>query len=145
MNINIERIDRNSVYFQRLVELGIKLWPDNSYNDLYDEFKNSNHIFFGATFNNYLIGFIQISIRTDYVNGSTNSPVGFIEGIFVDENYRKKGIARKLVDRAVCYFKNEGIKEIASDVLIDNIDSQNFHKSIGFEEIERVVCYIKRI
>ena len=46
MNINIERIDRNSVYFQRLVELGIKLWPDNSYNDLYDEFKNSNHIFF---------------------------------------------------------------------------------------------------
>lgn len=145
MNINIERIDRNSVYFQRLVELGIKLWPDNSYNDLYDEFKNSNHIFFGATFNNYLIGFIQISIRTDYVNGSTNSPVGFIEGIFVDENYRKKGIARKLVDRAVSYFKNEGIKEIASDVLIDNIDSQNFHKSIGFEEIERVVCYIKRI
>ncbi|HHX00887.1 MAG TPA: GNAT family N-acetyltransferase [Acholeplasmataceae bacterium] len=145
MNINIERIDRNSVYFQRLVELGIKLWPDNSYNDLYDEFKNSNHIFFGATFNNYLIGFIQISIRTDYVNGSTTSPVGFIEGIFVDENYRKKGIARKLVDRAVSYFKNEGIKEIASDVLIDNIDSQNFHKSIGFEEIERVVCYIKRI
>lgn len=145
MNINIERIDSNSVYFQRLVELGIKLWPDNSYNDLYDEFKNSNHIFFGATFNNYLIGFIQISIRTDYVNGSTNSPVGFIEGIFVDENYRKKGIARKLVDRAVSYFKNEGIKEIASDVLIDNIDSQNFHKSIGFEEIERVVCYIKRI
>lgn len=145
MNINIEIIDRNSVYFQRLVELGIKLWPDNSYNDLYDEFKNSNHIFFGATFNNYLIGFIQISIRTDYVNGSTNSPVGFIEGIFVDENYRKKGIARKLVDRAVSYFKNEGIKEIASDVLIDNIDSQNFHKSIGFEEIERVVCYIKRI
>lgn|SRR5690554_581457 len=145
MNINVERIDRNSVYFQRLVELGIKLWPDNSYNDLYDEFKNSNHIFFGATFNNYLIGFIQISIRTDYVNGSTTSPVGFIEGIFVDENYRKKGIARKLVDRAVSYFKNEGIKEIASDVLIDNIDSQNFHKSIGFEEIERVVCYIKRI
>lgn len=145
MNINIEIIDRNSVYFQRLVELGIKLWPDNSYNDLYDEFKNSNHIFFGATFNNYLIGFIQISIRTDYVNGSTTSPVGFIEGIFVDENYRKKGIARKLVDRAVSYFKNEGIKEIASDVLIDNIDSQNFHKSIGFEEIERVVCYIKRI
>lgn len=145
MNINIERIDRNSVYFQRLVELGIKLWPDNSYNDLYDEFKNSNHIFFGATFKNYLIGFIQISIRTDYVNGSTTSPVGFIEGIFVDENYRKKGIARKLVDRAVSYFKNEGIKEIASDVLIDNIDSQNFHKSIGFEEIERVVCYIKRI
>lgn len=145
MNINIERIDRNSVYFQRLVELGIKLWPDNSHNDLYDEFKNSNHIFFGATFNNYLIGFIQISIRTDYVNGSTTSPVGFIEGIFVDENYRKKGIARKLVDRAVSYFKNEGIKEIASDVLIDNIDSQNFHKSIGFEEIERVVCYIKRI
>lgn len=145
MNINIEIIDRNSVYFQRLVELGIKLWPDNSHNDLYDEFKNSNHIFFGATFNNYLIGFIQISIRTDYVNGSTTSPVGFIEGIFVDENYRKKGIARKLVDRAVSYFKNEGIKEIASDVLIDNIDSQNFHKSIGFEEIERVVCYIKRI
>src|SRR5690554_1195282 len=101
--------------------------------------------FFGATFNNYLIGFIQISIRTDYVNGSTNSPVGFIEGIFVDENYRKKDIARKLVDRADSYFKNEGIKEIASDVLIDNIDSQNFHKSIGFEEIERVVCYIKRI
>ena len=30
------------------------------------------------------IGFIEGSIRSDYVNGTETSPVGFVEGIYVD-------------------------------------------------------------
>ncbi len=42
------------------------------------------------------LGFIEGSIRTDYVNGTESSPVGFIEGIYVVPAGRRKGGARQL-------------------------------------------------
>ena len=38
-------------------------------------------------------GFAQCQLRHDYVEGTDSSPVGYLEGIFVTERYRHKGIA----------------------------------------------------
>ena len=40
------------------------------------------------------IGFIEGSIRGDYVNGTETSPVGFVEGVYVSPAWRRKGVAR---------------------------------------------------
>src|SRR6187431_3763066 len=44
------------------------------------------------------LGFIEGSIRTDYVNGTETSPVGFVEGVYVAPPWRRQGIARLLFD-----------------------------------------------
>src|SRR5947207_3770431 len=44
------------------------------------------------------IGFIEGSIRGDYVNGTESSPVGFVEGVYVISAWRRRGIARQLFE-----------------------------------------------
>lgn len=40
------------------------------------------------------VGFAQCQLRHDYVEGTSHSPVGYLEGIFVLPPYRGRGVAR---------------------------------------------------
>lgn len=91
------------------------------------------------------IGFINLSIRNDYVEGSSSNGVGYIEGIYVCEPHRRNQIAYKLVTYAVSFFKSMGLTEIASDTEIENDMSQIFHKAIGFKEVSVIKHYIMKI
>ena len=70
-----------------LAELAIQLWDDNTLDALNAEFSesiNSNQaVFFIKYEDNIPVGFAQCSLRTDYVEGTETSPVGYLEGIFV--------------------------------------------------------------
>jgi aminoglycoside 6'-N-acetyltransferase I len=90
------------------------------------------------------IGFIEGSIRGDYVNGTETSPVGFVEGVFVIPAWRCKGIARQLFAAIGDWARARGCRELASDALLANEASQRAHRSLGFEETERVV-YFRRM
>jgi aminoglycoside 6'-N-acetyltransferase I len=92
-----------------------------------------------------LVGFINGSIRVDYVEGSSQSPTGYIEGIYIEEKYRKQGLAKELVDYVAGWAKKKGCVELASDVEDFNHTSIAFHKAIGLEEVNRIVCFIKKI
>lgn len=43
------------------------------------------------------IGFAQCGLRHDYVEGTESSPVGYLEEIFIREDYRKNRYARDLL------------------------------------------------
>jgi len=88
-------------------------------------------------------GFANVELRHDYVEGTESSPVGYLEGIFVEENYRKQNIARNLVKSCEDWAKKMGCSEFASDCLLDNIQSLKFHLAIGFEEANRIICFKK--
>jgi aminoglycoside 6'-N-acetyltransferase I len=89
------------------------------------------------------IGFIEGSIRGDYVNGTESSPVGFVEGVYVVPAWRRKGIARLLFAAISDWARARGCRELASDALIDNEVSQRAHRALGFRETERVVYFAK--
>jgi aminoglycoside 6'-N-acetyltransferase I len=91
------------------------------------------------------IGFIEGSIRSDYVNGTETSPVGFVEGVYVAPTLRRNGVARALFAAIGDWAKARGCRELASDALIDNEGSQRAHRALGFEETERVVYFTKRL
>src|ERR1700751_1145196 len=78
------------------------------------------------------IGFAFVTVRVDYVNGCDSSPVAFLEGIYIDPSCRRMGIGRRLVDAAAGWGGERGCREFASDALLDNVDSQAFHRSLGF-------------
>ena len=87
------------------------------------------------------VGFAEVSIRSDYVNGAVTSPVAFLEGIFVEPHVRKTGIARRLVEEVSAWAKNQGLSELASDADLSNVTSHAVHEALGFEERERVVFF----
>jgi aminoglycoside 6'-N-acetyltransferase I len=91
------------------------------------------------------IGFIEGSIRGDYVNGTETSPVGFVEGVYVLPALRRKGIARRLFAAIGDWAKARGCRELASDALLENEGSQRAHRALGFRETERVVYFSKTL
>ena len=91
------------------------------------------------------IGFIEGSIRSDYVNGTETSPVGFVEGVYVTPSWRRKGVARHLFAAIGDWARARGCSELASDALLDNEVSQRAHTALGFEETERVVYFVKKL
>jgi aminoglycoside 6'-N-acetyltransferase I len=91
------------------------------------------------------IGFIEGSIRSDYVNGTESSPVGFVEGVYVVPSMRRQGVARLLFDAVADWAKARGCRELASDALLENETSQRAHKAMGFRETDRVVYFTKQL
>jgi aminoglycoside 6'-N-acetyltransferase I len=92
-----------------------------------------------------LLGFAEVAVRQDYVNGCQFQPALFLEGIFVREEHRGKGVARSLCEAAAVFGEQRGCREFASDVLIDDEQSLAAHAGLGFEETERVVYFRKLI
>src|SRR5688572_7402076 len=91
------------------------------------------------------IGFIEGSIRADYVNGTETSPVGFVEGVYVLPAWRRRGVARRLYEAIGDWAKARGCRELASDALLENEASQRAHSALGFRETERVVYFVKTL
>ena len=89
------------------------------------------------------LGFAEASIRTDYVNGTESSPVGYLEGLFVRADARGQGVAALLVDAVSEWAAAQGCLELASDTQPENLVSQAVHRRLGFVETERAVFYSK--
>ena len=92
-----------------------------------------------------VIGFAQCQLRHDYVEGTSTSPVGCLEGICVEEQFRRQGVAQALLDACEEWARSKGCIEFASDCEIDNADSLKFHMTMGFEETNRSICFKKEL
>jgi aminoglycoside 6'-N-acetyltransferase I len=89
-------------------------------------------------------GMIEVSLR-NVVDGCLTSPVGYVEGIYVDPEHRGSGLARQLLEQAEGWCRSKGCTEIATDAELDNQDAQRFHERMGFEETYRIVEYRKKL
>lgn len=131
-----------------IAHLATKLWPNEDFDEMYNDFSNSiranNEVLFVYQ-DKKVEAFCTVSLRTDYVEGCTSSPTGYLEGIYVNEDYRGIGIGRKLVNAAIHWSKSKGCIEFASDAELSNIKSQKFHEAIGMKEANKVVSYIIKI
>jgi len=85
-----------------------------------------------------LVGFLEASIRP-FVEDCHTDHVGYLEGWFVEEKYRKLGIGRKLVKTAENWARLKGCAEMASDSEIGNDTSLQAHQNLGYQETSRLV------
>lgn len=134
---------------EALAQLMHELWPDAPIEELRMEVKlglaSKKMHYFIASYDTKAIGFCQLSFRHDYVPGSSMSPTAYVEGIYVIEAERQRGVAARLIDAASTFAASHGCIELASDTELENESSQQFHEKIGFQEVERVVTYIKKL
>lgn len=79
------------------------------------------------------------------MEGTDSSPVGYLEGVFVKDGCRKKGIGKQLINQCEEWAKNKGYQEFASDCELNNEESLKFHLKVGFEEANRIICFRKNL
>ena len=145
--IRIENLRKD--HFGPLSELALELWPDCDINDEKDFWNevllSSDHYFALAKDEDKYIGFINISIRTGYVEGTDADNTPYLEAIYVRPEFRHRGIASLLFAEGELLVKKQGFTQIASDTELFNHLGQFFHTNSGFKEVNRIVCYIKNI
>ena len=132
------------------LQLALELWPDYSpdeMNSVTSAIAQSpkETAFLVRDAQQAAIGFMNLSLRHDYVPGAEQRPVAYVEGLYVRAAFQQQGIGRRLIQRAEQWAKEQGCRELASDVLIDNTASAEFHGKVGFEEVERTVFFIKKV
>ena len=129
--------------------LALRLWPDHAAEELEADFSAMLAQEDCAVFLLYdaqtPIGFAQCGLRRDYVEGTETSPVGYLEGIYVEASHRRRGCARLLLSACEIWAKQQGCTEFASDCELHNEESLRFHRNVGFEEANRIICFAKKL
>ena len=92
-----------------------------------------------------LAGFLSVGLRSHADGCDVSHPVGFIEGWFVCEADRNRGVGGALVHAAEQWAREHDCAEMASDALIENEDSQRAHRALGFEVVDRCVHFRKSL
>lgn len=132
-----------------LAKLAVQMWKNHTLSELETEFleitKSENAKCFIKYVEDKPVGFAQCQLRHDYVEGTNTSPVGYLEGIFIEAEFRHKGYAKELLQACETWAKEKGCLEFASDCELDNTESFDFHIAMGFEEANRVICFRKKI
>lgn len=91
-----------------------------------------------------LAGFVEIGSR-NYAEGCETTPVAYVEGWYVDPDARRTGLGARLLKATETWALEHGFSEIASDTELGNDVSRQVHIALGFEEVERQICFKKRL
>lgn len=132
-----------------LAKLAVLLWPEHQAEAMEREIAlliaENKAAFFLAREGELPIGFAQCALRHDYVEGTSTSPVGYLEGIYVLEEHRRGGVAAGLLSACENWARQQGCREFASDCELHNEQSLRFHLTTGFEEANRIICFTKKL
>ncbi|PWS26147.1 GNAT family N-acetyltransferase [Pedobacter yonginense] len=133
-----------------LLKMGIKLWKDYTEPELKKQLQNvflsdNQRILLAKNPKGIAVGFSIFSIRQDYVEGAEKTPTGYLEGIYVEPEFRKKGIAKKFLQIGEEWLKVNNCTQIGSDTWLNDKESRKFHKKIGFLEEDELVHFLKKI
>jgi len=102
-------------------------------------------ILVAATGREQLVGFVEVDLRSHADGCNPKQPVGYVEGWYVADSYRQRGIGKQLIDAAESWARNHNCIEMASDAVIDNQISQGAHEALGYQVVDRCVHYRKRL
>ena len=132
-----------------LVQMAMELWPDTAEEEQLEHFNGlltrENAAVFLLRQGDFYFGFIELSTRSDYVEGADYLPVGYVEGLFIREGYRQKGWGKYLMDTAAEWALQKGYSQLCSDCELHNEESIRFHLGSGFKEVSRNVCFARDI
>ena len=87
-----------------------------------------------AVDNDKVIGYLAGSIdgKPSYATKS----LAELDNFYIDEEYRRQGIGKRLVQEFKAYCINQGIEEIKVTASSRNINAREFYKNNGFDDFE---------
>jgi aminoglycoside 6'-N-acetyltransferase I len=127
------------------LRMRLELWPDSSAEKEGEEIDTmlagyplptSMAAFVAVRPEGGLCGLAEVSIH-ESAPGCTTDRVGFIEAWHVDEDYRRQGLGRALIERIEAWARAAGCREMASDTTPFFPLSPAAHAALGYEEVQR--------
>lgn len=88
------------------------------------------------------VGFAEFSLRR-WAEGCDSSPVGYLEGWYVEAAARRRGVGAQLLAAGEEWARAAGCREMASDADPQNVTSRSAHARLGFEEVGEAVLFRK--
>lgn len=107
----------------------VKNWFEKVYNE-------KNNVIYVAKIENKIVGYIYCKIDS-VENGPTLELEALIDGLYVDKNYRKQGIATALMNTVKEWAKENGVKYLFLNVLEENKNAISLYYKNNFKNFER--------
>jgi aminoglycoside 6'-N-acetyltransferase I len=136
--------------FDEWLRLRQALWPDSAASELREELaaiwarREYEPVFVAERLDGSLGGMIEVSLH-ETADGCTTSPVGYIEGWYIDPDLRRQGVGGRLVAAAEAWAREAGCREMASDTEPRYPISPLAHRHLGYEETETPLHYCKKL
>ena len=134
----LEEVNKCNGFLKELVK-DEKRYNDNiddnaQINNYYENFyKSENNKLFIAKENENIIGYIFIKITNPKQNAEIYKEA-LIDALYVEKEYRNKGVATQLINKAKEFSKEKYAKKISINVIKDNENALNLYHKLGFEE-----------
>ena len=135
MNNKIKQVT-NVVDADRCDELLTKLIQDErQYNDTIDDnyivtnhfnqmLDDENIIILAYYINNIIVGYILIR--------RTSNNTCLLDGLYVEKEYRNKGIGKSLLTEAISRIKNMNVRYVDINVMYNNKIAKHIYEKLGF-------------
>lgn len=132
-----------------IAQMALESWVENELEDvkkyyMYD-LGHTNHKFFLGEIDGKKEGFIHMSIREGFVEGASYNRVGYIEEIIIQPEDMSLELGKELYEHGLQWVKSKRCYEIGADVNFDNKVNHDLYLSLGFEEVSKIICFIRKI
>ena len=87
--------------------------------------------YFVAKENGKIVASCYICIIPNLTRGG--KPIGFVENVITDAEYRGKGIGRKIMENAIQYAREQNCYKVLLQSGSKRTDAYGFYESIGFD------------
>ncbi|TSC83559.1 MAG: GNAT family acetyltransferase [Microgenomates group bacterium Gr01-1014_16] len=91
----------------------------------------------------YIFGFVCDKQSEEKLLEVVPSQVGQIEDVYVEEEYRGKGVGKMLMEKMEDYLKDQGCDSIWLEVFAPNFDAHAAYLKMGY--VDREVGMLKRL
>ena len=95
--------------------------------------------------NSKLIGFIVMIPNTFKDLYITRKQIGEISAIYVTREYRGRGVASLLLEKALKYLKEQGVELVVTEIHAENVASLSLFEKHNFHVDHTIKFLVKRL
>lgn len=136
--------------FEVLLTLVRESWPADMQDQVDDILRDAlthpeSTAIFACFFKNAAIGYAQVCVRQEYVEGALAYPIAYLEALHVKVAFEDAGIAQHLIQIVTAYVNSLGIEEIATDCASSDLRRYELFLKAGFEEVSQLTHFVKSV
>lgn len=135
--MNIEITEYTSDYFPQIYQILNKIYDSKiNITDLENNYLGLNKKIYLAIFDNTVVGCAFLEIRKDYIR---SYQYGFISYVAVDQQYRKQGIGKQLIEHLFLIAKKDKCQAVELTSANFRTTAHSFYKSLNFSKKDTTI------
>lgn len=119
----VELFDRYRVFYKQPSDIAL------AESFIKDRLSNNESVIYVALLDGQPVGFTQLYPKYSSMRAVKN---WILNDLYVDEAYRKQGLASQLIQAAMDFAKANNARFVQLETQTDNYTAQNLYESVGF-------------